>query len=46
MKLGSANTLTAPERSLRAAVHPRAPLPQTKGSGETEEVSDPHRETL
>lgn len=46
IKLGSANTLTGPERSLKAAVPPRAPPPQTKGRGGTEEVSDPHRETL
>lgn len=46
IKFGSANTLTAPERSLNSAVPPRALPPQTKGRGGTEEVCDPHRETL
>lgn len=46
IKLWSANTLTGPERSLNSAVLPRALPPQTKGRGGTEEVPDPHRETL
>ena len=46
MKLASANTLTGPERSLNSAVPPRALSPETKGRGGTEEVPDPHMETL